>query len=265
MKKLLLNSFIHSTLLLASIALLSACAIKKEDTLVPAGSVAIFDAASMLGPNSIPTSGCTTSTWVNLSNANLTGAFTCYGNSGFEGFEGTGKQVSPYRVTFNGVTTSVSTTINQQPASAPNVTWIIWVYPTNTTTLPTQSLMSIDDHLGSYNRALLINNGMFTVYNGTGSFSPIAATANTWQQIVVTFSETNITLYKNNIAYPMPGTPTLKSTTQTLNIGRSGAGNFDLFQGSIAWVGVYNRILNAKEIQDSCTGLVSRFPGAVCN
>ncbi|MBY0415555.1 MAG: LamG domain-containing protein [Bdellovibrionales bacterium] len=253
--------FIILVLILTLAALIQGCA-QKENKLIPKDANAIFDAENMLGLNSIPTTGCTTTSWVNLVNSAFNGAFTCI--NGNSGFEGNGSTTLPYKVTFNGSGTYVSTNIDQQPTNQESVTWIIWVYPTDLT-LATQSLLSIDDHNGAYNRALLINNGMFTVYNGVGSFSPVAATLNTWQQIVVTFTPSSITLYKNNQAFPMGFAPVIKNTAQTLQIGKSGAGSFDFFKGSIAWIGLFNRALTAKEIKDSCTSLVNKFAGAACS
>jgi hypothetical protein len=247
-------------LILFLIVLSQGCSSKKNSDGVPAGALAIFDAANVLNTGAIPSPGCANTNWANTENSSQIGVINC---TGADGLAGSGLAATPYRMVFNGVGTSIITNVSIQPATAPEATWIVWVNPSNISSF--QHVLSIDDRLGSYNRALVINSSDWEVFNGTGSFNAVAADPNTWQQIVVVFTPTNIILYKNGTPVSYGLAPTIHNTTQSLNIGKSAGGNFDYFQGAIAWVGIYQRALTQTEITNSCKAMMVRFTGVLCN
>jgi hypothetical protein len=80
----------------------------------------------------------------------------------------------------------------------------------------------------------------------------------------VTFSTSNITLTRNGDKASFGSAPTYADTANVFTIGRSAGGAFDYFDGDIAWVAVYPRILSKDEIKDTCLALVGRFSGAKC-
>lgn len=241
---------------------LQGCSVSKGtgSTSVPAGASATFDALNISGNHTIPTGGCSIATWVNTINSNQNGTLDCAGGGGFSG---TGIATNPYRVEFNGTSTKVATNINLQPNTIPSTTWIIWVYPTSTSF---QQVLSIDDHMGAYNRSLVIQNSNWAAYTGTTtSFEATSVDLNTWQQIALVYTANNIILYKNGTAFSRGSAPTINNTANTLAIGRSGGGLFDFFQGAIAWISIYPRALSQTEISSTCNALVARFNGVLCN
>lgn len=226
----------------------------------PSGAIAIFDADDVSGNGTIPAPGCSFSNWINsiLSSQNAT--ISCLFGGGFAG---TGIFTSPYRIEFNGVSTYVATTINAQPVVMPESTWIVWVNPS--ALLPSH-ILSIDDHVGSFNRALVIQNSNWSVFTGTNTtFEAIGADINSWQQIAVVFTASNIILYKNGTPYSFGSAPTIKTTAQTFTIGKSAGGSFDFFSGAINWIGLYPRALTPTEISNSCRALANRFDAVICN
>lgn len=252
MKKLLL--------ILCLSILFHGCSSKNGNTLT-AGAVAVFDAANVLGNGTIPALGCANTTWNNLQNTSQAGVINC---SSGDGLAGTGTAADPYRMIFNGTSTSVITNVISQAATYPDATWVVWVNPTNISSL--QSILSIDDHLGSYNRALVIDSSSnWGAYKGTGIFSAATADANTWQHMVVVFSANNITVYKNGTPVSLGVAPTIRNTSHTLSIGKSAGGNFEFFQGAIAWIAVYPRAMTQAEVTSSCQSLMGRFTGVLCN
>lgn len=95
----------------------------------------------------------------------------------------------------------------------------------------------------------------------TGSFSDVALTTGTWQHILVTWNSVNssgIAIYRN-------GTNVTGGGVTDNGVGPASNGTFSLFgrisddarnfDGGMAWVGVWNRVLAAHEI----TALANRF------
>lgn len=227
---------------------------------LPGGSTATFDAENANGDRSIPSTGCSISTWVNTSNNSLNGNLDCsFGG----GFAGNGIFTSPYRFEFNGTSTVVTTNINPQPNTMSSTTWMAWVYPTSTTL---QHVLSIDNHSGAFNRALVIQNSNWSAFTGTStSFESHSVDLNQWQHVAVVYTPSGITVYKNGTAASSGSAPTINNTAQTFTIGRSAAGGWDYFQGAIAWVAVYPRELGKNEIQSSCRALANRFDAILCD
>lgn len=227
---------------------------------IPSGATAIFDADDVAGNGTIPAAGCSFSTWINTVFNSQNGTLSC--NFG-GGFAGTGIFTSPYRIEFNGNSTYVATSINAQPNVMPESTWIAWVNPSS---LISGHILSIDNHAGAFNRALLIQNSNWSVFTGTATtFEAVAADVNSWQQIAVVFTASSIKLYKNGTPYSFGSAPTVNSTIQTFTIGKSAGGSFDYFTGSLNWVALYPRALTQTEITNSCKALANRFDAVICN
>lgn len=227
---------------------------------LPGGATATFDAENANGDRSIPSTGCSISTWVNTSNNSSNGNLDC---SLGGGFAGNGIFTSPYRFEFNGTSTVVTTNINPQPNTMSSTTWMAWVYPTSTTL---QHVLSIDNHSGAFNRALVIQNSNWSAFTGTSTtFESHSVDLNQWQHVAVVYTPSGITVYKNGTAASFGSAPTINNTAQTFTIGRSAAGGWDYFQGAIAWVAVYPRELGKNEIQSACRALANRFDAIVCD
>lgn len=218
----------------------------------------ILDANDFSGTGVAPASACAATTWSDRTGNGNNGTLTC----GTGGFAGSGVPASPYAVSFDGANTSVLTNLNTQAAAMPNTSWMAWVNPGNTSL---QHILSIDNHGGAFNRALVINGGSFEAFTGTAtSFTSTTINQSQWQQIAVVYTPTDIVIYRNGRAFARGSAPTIQATAQTLTIGRSAGGAFDFFVGSINWVGVYNRELTPLEISISCRAMQGRFTSLVC-
>lgn len=240
--------------------LLAACSSGNDSSkTLPSGASAVFDAENPSGNRSIPATGCSLSTWVNTANTSANGTIDC---SLGGGYAGNGIFTSPYRFEFNGTSTTINTSVNAQPSAMTTTTWIVWVNPSS---LNFSHILSIDNHLGAFNRSLVIQNSNWSAFTGTNTtFEGPAADMNSWQHIAVVYKQTGITIYKNGTGVSYNVAPTINNTAQTLAIGHSAGGGFDYFAGAIAWVGIYPRELSAAEIKSSCRALANRFDAVVC-
>lgn len=247
-------------LIILGLNFLHSCGGNRESN-IPAGASLIFD-ASTINSVSSPTGTCNVTSWIDSSGSGNTGTINCAGGGGFSG---TGIPTDPNRIIFNGNSTFISTPLNAQPNTMLNSTWIIWVKPTTT---GFSHILSIDDHAGTFNRSLVIDNttadyGVFNRFNNT--WITTAVDLGAWQFLAVVFTPTNLLFYKNGSSANFGNPPSYNSTIQTLTIGRSAGGPFDYFNGAIAWVAVYPRALSSSEIMNSCQALLPRFSGASCN
>lgn len=228
---------------------------------IAAGASLILDANTITGASS-PGGSCSVSSWNDSSGTGNTGTINCAAGGGFSG---TGIPADPYKIVFNGLSTSVTTTLNAQPNTMTSSTWMAWIKPASTTF---QEILSIDNHSGVFNRALLIDNtsqeyGVFNPFNSIWATKPVDI--GVWQFIAVTFTPTDLIFTKNGTFMNLGVPPNYTSTLQTFTIGRSAAGFFDFYNGSIAWLAVYPRALSSIEINNTCRALLLRFNGATCN
>lgn len=143
----------------------------------------------------------------------------------------------------------LSTELDVQPSALPQTTWEAWVYPTRVNISGRQQILSHD--AGGYGRSVLIETGTssFGVFTGNGVWKPAPVTLNEWQHIVVVFAETNIYFYKNGVEFIADIDPVERESSFKLQIGRN-PGYAEYFQGMIDEVSIYDRALNAGEIQD---------------
>jgi hypothetical protein len=251
---------IHFTFLFLILQLSLSCSIK--NTLdIPEGASLLLDADTLTGASS-PTGSCGFTNWSDVSGNSNNATINCAGGGGFAGSR---TPADPNRIVFNGTSTYVSTSLNAQSNAMANTTWMAWIKPTNTNF---SHVLSIDNHAGAFNRSLIIDNttseyGVFNRFNNTWLTSPVDT--GSWQFVAVTFSATDLTFYKNGTTYIFGNAPAYSNTAQTFTVGRSAGGAFDFFQGEIAWVAVYPRVLSSTEINTTCRALVTRYAGANCN
>ena len=165
---------------------------------------------------------------------------------------------------FDGASTYAAGSFSPQPSTTPNATWIAWVKPTASNF---SHILSIDDHGGAFNRSLLTNTD-YLIFDGIGPGWDTNSTVTnaSWQFVAVTFSATNLSMTKNGNKVSYGVVPTYTDTVNPFTIGKSaGVGSFDFFNGSVAWVAVYPRVLTDDEIHETCHALKDRFSGAVCD
>ena len=149
---------------------------------------------------------------------------------------------------FSGSGQYVATDLDTQPSALPTTTWEAWVYPTLVNVGARQQILSIDS--GSYGRSVLIESGStnFGIFTGSGVWVPAGVSVGQWQHIAVVFGPTNIWFYKNGVEYSLGQAPTLRSSSNKLNIGRNPSFG-EYFSGSIDEVTVYDRALSLDEIK----------------
>jgi hypothetical protein len=104
--------------------------------------------------------------------------------------------------------------------------------------------------------------------NGWGTFTTAVPVANlTWTFVTVTFDGTTVNLMvDNNVASKNPGTPNALAlsssvTSPGLFIGKRFDGNSDYFNGSIASIRIYSRVLTDAEILQNYNATLGRFTG----
>lgn len=249
------------------IILLSSCGRGLVDSLTSSssGAYSVATGASLiLDAQSIPVgAACATTTWTDSSGSGNNGTIVCAGGGGLAG---AGIPGNPYRVNFNGTTTAVTTSFNVGADVMPDSTWMMWIRPQ---TSALSHLMSIDDHAGAFNRALMLNNtgsNHFAVFNGTNTWNTTAVpTLSSWQFVAVKYSAGDIEFIKNASSTLYGAVPAYTPTVQTLTLGRSAGGAFDFYDGDLAWAAVYPRLLSTAEILSTCLALKDRFSGASCN
>jgi hypothetical protein len=105
--------------------------------------------------------------------------------------------------------------------------------------------------------------------NGWGTFTTAVPVANlTWTFVTVTFDGTTVNLMvDNNVASKNPGTPNALAlsssvTSPGLFIGKRFDGNSDYFNGSIASIRIYSRVLTDAEILQNYNATLGRFTGS---
>ncbi|MBC7540516.1 MAG: hypothetical protein H7281_16955 [Bacteriovorax sp.] len=162
---------------------------------IAGGASLILDANTLTGTTS-PGGSCSVSRWNDSSGAGNTGTINCATGGGFAG---SGIPSDPFRIVFNGLSTSVTTFLNAQPNTMASSTWVAWIKPASTTF---QEILSIDGHTGAFNRTVMIDNatqdfGVFNPFNSIFTTKPVDLGA--WQFIAVTFAPSDIVFTKNGI------------------------------------------------------------------
>lgn len=261
-------SLARATLVLVSVFFFSSCgddilptASTASTPTLPTGASLTLDAANISGDGSTPASTCAVTTWTDLSGNSNSGTLHCASGGGWSG---SGTSADPYRIDFDGSHTYVSSSFSPQPSTMTSTTWVAWVKPSVGTF---QHILSLDNHGGAWNRSVTIDTSAFSMFVGgpSNTWTSSAADVGSWQHIAVVFSPSDVIFYKNGTADDRGSAPTSSDTAQTFTIGRSAGGSFDYFQGSVAWLAVYPRVLTATEVSNACKALQSRFAGVACN
>ncbi len=138
-----------------------------------------------------------------------------------------------------------------------NLTIEAWVYPKNNVLSAVVDMAQEGTQIENY--AILISAGTttprlyFQYYNGgwQGLNIDNFYTLNTWQHVVVAYTEGTVTLYKNGKVFASASgqPPLLSHSSNVLKIGRYQVGGQGYFQGCIDEVRIYSRALNAAEVQ----------------
>lgn len=229
---------------------------------IPPGANLILDASSLSGAPSSSGGSCGVTNWADASGSGNNGTINCAVGGGFSG---SGLPSDPYKIVFNGLSTSVTTLLNAQPSVMPSSTWMAWVKPAITTF---QQILSVDSRNNAFNRSLVIDNssGDFGVFNPFNSiWATLPVSIGVWQFVAITFTSTDLVFTKNGSQMNLGTSPNYTSTPQLFTIGRSAGAFADFYSGSIAWIAVYPRALTATEIKNACRALLFRFDGATCN
>jgi hypothetical protein len=136
-----------------------------------------------------------------------------------------------------------------------------WIYPTIAGPGYTRILEKggyDGDHSGT-GYGLLFNvigdqRAQFEIWNGGyNGYQDVTSTTriplNTWTHIAGTFDGSTMTIYVNGVPEASLSGATMIPNTLPLTLGRASRGQFDLFTGLIDEVEIFNRALDATEIQ----------------
>ncbi|MFT5526780.1 MAG: hypothetical protein ACI9HK_004760, partial [Pirellulaceae bacterium] len=155
----------------------------------------------------------------------------------------------PNSLQFDGVDDSIETElIIDQSASSPGATFEAWVYPTNSST-GFESLFATGS---GFNWALAISNNNWLYKTGTTAQAVDAVTFNTWQHVAITFNPaTGVHFFIDGLEVASNPNIGFDVTSDVLRIGTGS------FAGRMQEVRVWNRALNASDIQAQNNGPIS--------
>lgn len=157
--------------------------------------------------------------------------------------DGFGRLNSAYA--FNGIDSSITTSIDINPSNMPELTLSAWVYPRQTR--GRRQIVSHDD--GGYDRSLLIENDHWNIFTGGDNWdTEVPIDLNAWQHLVAVFSNAGVTFYKNGIKYTHQSLPGTSSSQNTLTIGKNPGPYNEYFDGVLDEIRIYNYVLTEPEI-----------------
>lgn len=151
---------------------------------------------------------------------------------------------------FNATESSIATALDIQPAHYANLTMSVWVKPTAHgwgKNWNRRQVLSADN---SFDRSLSLQADQWSVFTGDNCWaSSFRADLNVWQHLVVVFSGSQISLYKNGARQdcPFPAGADGRSGNG-LMIGNNPGGYDEAFAGLIDDVRVYGRALSDAEV-----------------
>jgi hypothetical protein len=238
---------------------------KRRPVLVP-GMILYFDASFVDGEYGIPPTPCGVTQWTDLSGYNNHGALSNFACNASSGFVGTGIPTDPYRLEFDGTNGEIRTNLDVQPSTLSSTTWEGWIYPTSINNGSRQTIFSADD--GGYDRTLLIEVGTdkLSAFRGRNAvYQATALTPNVWQHVAVVYTSSDVLVYLNGQKFTSPQSfGGSGNSNSRLSLGFN-PGYGENFNGSIAYLTVYDRALSDAEITKRCVDLQDRFDGAVCH
>lgn len=164
-------------------------------------------------------------------------------------YYGSGK-VGTYAGVFDGNTDYISTSVAASPVTYPAQTMIAWIY---STALPAgnRAIFSFDGVSGGFYRSISTTGSTFNIAVGNTEWTPGAIPViNTWEQVAVVYSNSNIYFYYNGVLYTYGSAGSFGASSSNLSIGRDNySGGVQYFPGLIDDLRIYNRALSAAEIQ----------------
>lgn len=225
---------------------------------IASGASAIFDAETVTANSNVSTGVCDDTSWDDSSANTNDITITC----GTGGKAGSKTPSDPDRIVFDGAVTIAAGAFAPQPTVVQNATWIAWVRPVSATL---SQILSMDD--GTFDNRSLTVDGDYNVNDGAALWDTNSTvTTGSWQFVALTFSTTNMSLTKNGTKVVFGTAPTHSDTAGPFTIGNvASGGGSEFFEGDVAWVGVYPRVLTDSEIEETCRALVGRFSGASCD
>ena len=217
-----------------------------------------------------PGTGCSDTTWTDLTANMNNGSLTNFATCGTYGWQGTGTMASPYAVVFDGNVDYVNISYADLFAVTTPLTLVAWI---NATAFAQTgfagrtggTIFDGDENGGGSGYDFGVRNDARIWWwpsAGRDLYSTGTVPLNTWTQVAVVWDGSYTRMYiggalDSSQAGTAPQTPTF------LKIGAK-AWVTGAFSGSIAEVELYDIALTDAQIVQNCRAVVSRFAGASC-
>jgi hypothetical protein len=252
-----------------------------EGNIVTTGLLLNLDAANAVRGLVYPGTGCTITSWFDLSSLAQNGTLSNFsGCNMFQGWNGSNTVTDPYRLVFSaGQSNYVLLPSNLYPST--DYTAEVWFNTTSDGVLLGSQTAIPSAGQTSFNPVLYVDTGGilrggFYSYSGSPVISTYTSTPvndGNWHQAVVTGTTSNHTqtLYLDG-AFIGIYNYGLWDTSPTYLLGVSATPGWTnapvaefYYTGAIAKFAAYGSPLMQTQIRQNCNALVSRFSGAVCN
>jgi len=147
---------------------------------------------------------------------------------------------------------SIQLPVNINSSALPELTISVWVNPEQQgTSHRDRHMIWTHDNLG-YDRSLQIESGDWSVFAGgpINWATGVRADINTWQNIVVVYSSTDVAIYRNGQQYLRGSAAEPSDGENIITVGRYPSDDYsEGFLGAIDDVRIYNRALSASEVE----------------
>ena len=158
---------------------------------------------------------------------------------------------------FDGVSAYITTPLDINVSTIPELTMSAWVYPRRTgpedegvVSHGRRQILSCDD--GDFDRSLMVRYGYWEIFMGGDNWklTELPVDIKAWQHVAVVFGNYDVKFYKNGKEYSFGVFSGTGSTGYPLTIGDNPDFPIQFFDGIIDDVRIYNRTLSIWEVRN---------------
>jgi len=158
---------------------------------------------------------------------------------------------------FDGVSADITTSLDIDISTIPELTMSVWVYPRRTEPADEfvvrhgrRQILSCDD--GDFDRSLMVRYGYWEIFMGGDNWklTELPVDIKAWQHVAVVFGNYDVKFYKNGKEYSFGVFSGTGSTGYPLTIGDNPDFPIQFFDGIIDDVRIYNRTLSIWEVRN---------------